>query len=285
MMAGLFCRHPGVQLAYFALGLGLTMAVRHPLVCGLSLAGAVLALLCRQGSCTLAPLWQALATVILLGLANGLLQPAGSTVLFTLWRGRPVTWEAISWGLTTGAMLAAVVLWFSCLSWQMDMGALTALLGTKLPGLCLLLSMILGFLPRFSRTFHQLSQAQMALSGGEKPTLAQRGRILGAFFSLSLEEGVITTAAMKSRGHGLSRRTSYRRCPFTLWDGGCLLALAGLAAAAILGLWGREVSWYPALQIPKLPVGAVAALWLYFFLPAAGWAFGGIKWRILQSNI
>ena len=57
-------------------------------------------------------------------------------------------------------MLAAVALWFSCLSAVMTSDKFIYLFGRMIPALSLVLSMTLRFVPRFKRQFQAVAQAQ-----------------------------------------------------------------------------------------------------------------------------
>lgn len=65
----------------------------------------------------------------------------GATILAYLPSGNPLTLESIAYGFAAAAMLAAVVLWFSCWNTVMTSDKLMHLFGRVVPALSLLLSM------------------------------------------------------------------------------------------------------------------------------------------------
>ena len=153
--------HPAVNLLYFVLVLTFSMFFLHPLCLAVSLCAA---LWCaaqlnggaavRRSALLLAP------TALLAALVNLAFNHQGATILAYLPSGNPLTLESIAYGFAAAAMLAAVVLWFSCWNTVMTSDKLMHLFGRVVPALSLLLSMTLRFVPRFQAKLREVTAAR-----------------------------------------------------------------------------------------------------------------------------
>lgn len=84
----------------------------------------------------------------------------GATILPYLPSGNPLTLESIVYGLSAAAMMASVILWFSCYNAVMTSDKFVYLFGWVIPALSLVLSMALRFAPKFKAQLHTVSEAQ-----------------------------------------------------------------------------------------------------------------------------
>ena len=162
--------HPAVNLLYFVLVLTFSMFFLHPLCIAVSLCAALWCAAQLNGGAAVrrTALWLA-PTAILAALVNLAFNHEGATILAYLPSGNPLTLESIAYGFAAAAMLAAVVLWFSCWNTVMTSDKLMHLFARVVPALSLLLSMTLRFVPRFSRQLSLTVQVQRGLNGGEEP--------------------------------------------------------------------------------------------------------------------
>ena len=153
--------HPALTFCYFAAVLLLTMLVLHPVFLALSLLGAL-------GYCAVLRGWRSLGRtlgrlvpfLVLMAVLNALFNHAGVTMLFYLPNGNPVTREALCYGAAAAAMFAAVILWFQCCNVVMTAEKYLYVFGSALPGVSLLLSMALRFVPKFSAHIRAVRAAQ-----------------------------------------------------------------------------------------------------------------------------
>ena len=158
--------HPAVNLLYFVLVLTFSMFFLHPLCLAVSLCAALWCAAQLNGGTAVrrTALWLA-PTALLAALVNLAFNHQGATILAYLPSGNPLTLESIAYGFAAAAMLAAVVLWFSCWNTVMTSDKLMHLFGRVVPALSLLLSMTLRFVPRFSRQLGLTVQVQRGLNG------------------------------------------------------------------------------------------------------------------------
>ena len=230
--------HPALTFCYFAAVLLLTMLVLHPVFLALSLLGAL-------GYCAVLRGWRSLGRtlgwlvpfLVLMAALNALLNHAGVTMLFSLPNGNPVTREALCYGAAAAAMFAAVILWFQCCNVVMTAEKYLYVFGSALPGVSLLLSMALRFVPKFSAHIRSVRAAQASLGCGTREgsawqRLRNGARILSVAVSWALESGVTAADSMKSRGYGAGRRTYFGNYRFTRRDG-VLSAVLALALAGV----------------------------------------------------
>ena len=225
--------HPALTFCYFAAVLLLTMLVLHPVFLALSLLGAL-------GYCAVLRGWRSLGRtlgrlvpfLVLMAVLNALFNHAGVTMLFYLPNGNPVTREALCYGAAAAAMFAAVILWFQCCNVVMTAEKYLYVFGSALPGVSLLLSMALRFVPKFSAHIRAVRAAQASLGCGTREGSAwQRLKSSFAFFFLLWGGGW---------GGG-----GYGRVFFLLPLGGwvCLCWLSGGGGGG--GGWGRGGAYPP----------------------------------------
>ena len=101
-----------------------------------------------------------LPMALMAALINPAFNHEGATLLAYLPSGNPLTLESIAYGFAAAAMLAAVVLWFSCYTAVMTSDKFVYLFGRVIPALSLVLSMTLRFVPKFKAQIQVVSEAQ-----------------------------------------------------------------------------------------------------------------------------
>ncbi len=239
-MGAFYGWHPLPTAVYFALVLGFSMTLSHPVSEAVSLLGAILLLICLNGrKGARFALSVALPALLLTAAVNPLFSHQGVTVLAFFPTGNPLTLESILYGLSAGCTLASVLMWFACLTAVMTTDKIVYLFGRIAPALSLLLSMALRFVPRFVNRFREVRSAQEGLGRSlVKKGPVRRIKWLVACFSgvvtWSLENAVETANSMKARGYGLPGRTAFSPFRFSESDG-VRLAFLGLCALILLG--------------------------------------------------
>ncbi|WP_325287022.1 energy-coupling factor transporter transmembrane component T [Dysosmobacter sp.] len=245
-----------MNLLYFILVITCTMFLLHPVSLCVSLAGAIAYAAClKGGKALLHSLGYLLPVTLLAAVLNPVFSHEGATVLAYLPSGNPLTLESVAYGAAAAVMLAAILLWFTCLSAVLTPDKLIFLFGRILPALSLLLSMTLRFVPRFLRQFREVAEAQRGLGRDvSKGPLPQRLRtavtILSIVVTWALESSVETADSMKSRGYGLPGRTAFALYRWESRDTQALCWLAAwsifLAAGAAAG--GLRWRYYPTIR-------------------------------------
>ena len=213
--------HPAVNLLYFVLVLTFSMFFLHPLCIAVSLCAALWCAAQLNGGAAVrrSALWLA-PTAILAALVNLAFNHQGATILAYLPSGNPLTLESIAYGFAAAAMLAAVVLWFSCWNTVMTSDKLMHLFGRVVPALSLLLSMTLRFVPRFQAKLREVTAARRGMGlyaeKGRLQKLKSAVTVFSVMVTWSLENAVETADSMKSRGYGLPGRTGYSASKYAM---------------------------------------------------------------------
>lgn len=288
--------HPVVEFLYFALVLLFTMCIMHPAALLLSLAGGFAWSVYLGGRRALLFNLAALLPVLLFtALLNPLFNHAGATVLWYFPWGNPLTLESILYGLAASAMLAAALLWFSCLNKVITSDKLVYLFGRAAPALSLLLSMVLRFVPRFKQRLVSVAAAQRCVgrgvSGGSLRARVSHGvRILSVLVTWALESAVDTADSMKGRGYGLPGRTAFSLYRFDRRDRAVLLWLLVLGGVLLLlSLLGAAyVRYYPTFRCAPLSLRSGCAFFAYALLCATPFVIDrreDRKWKRLRSKI
>lgn len=243
--------HPLVNFLFFALVLLLTMCLLHPVSLGISLLCALA--YCFRLTRKRTVLWL-LPTAALAALLNPLFNHRGATILTYLPSGNPLTLESILYGLAAGGMLAAVLAWFACCTVVLSADKFLFLFGRVAPALSLLLSMTLGFVPKFQRRLRTVLEAQQALGqdlrqGGPVRRLRRGLSLLSILLTWSLEDAVQTADSMKGRGYGLPGRSAYTPYRLERRDRRVLLWFSLCAAVLLLAWAGGVLSWHYFPQV------------------------------------
>lgn len=260
--------HPAVALVWFGGVLLFTMFCRDPACLAVSfLCAAVLRLYLGAEGIRVRYL---LAAALLTAAVNPLFNRRGDTVLFLLPWGWEVTLESAAYGLTSGLLLAAALLWFSCWERIFPADEFLSLSARRAPALSLTLSMALRSVPRAVSRFREVLELRRMFSAGlEGGPLSRRmknaGTVLRAVTAWTLEDGAVTADSMNARGYGLPGRTAYSTRRFTLRDGVALAVSGGLLAFL---LWGVAAGGFSAEFWPRIALRPVSPPWVFL---RGGW--------------
>lgn len=288
--------HPAVSFVYFALVLLFSMFLMHPVCLGISLLGAGCYVLRLHGAAGLGRrLGYLLPMMVLAALLNPAFNHRGVTVLAFLPDGNPLTLESVLYGLAAAGMLGAVTLWFVCFSAVMTSDKLICLFGRVIPGLSLVLTMALRFIPRFVAQFRAVREARSCLDGERAGRRSPFRRLktavtaLSAVLTWSLENAIDTADSMKSRGYGLPGRTSFSLYRFDRRD---RLALAWLLSCGLFlllgwGMGGFAWRYFPSVKGDNITPVALCSFAVYFALcltPVAVNGWDALRWRRAQRE-
>ena len=289
------CYHPLVNLVFFAEVLGFAMFLLHPLCLAVSLLCGLAYALCLNGKKALGLCLKGiLPMMVFTALLNPVFNHEGATILTWLPSGNPLTLESILYGFAAAAMLAAVVLWFSCFNAVITSDKFVYLFGRIIPALSLVLSMALRFVPRFLQQLKVVTRAQKCI--GKDPTrggLLHRARcaggILSTMISWALENGIDTADSMKSRGYGLPGRSAFSIYRFDKRDKQTMTLLLALGASVLAGAALDGLTWryFPTIRWSTTPV-SVLTLCAYLLLCALPIILNrkeDRKWNALRSKI
>lgn len=281
--------HPLVAFLYLASALVFSMLALQPGYLALSFAGALVCLALVDGvhAAFRSLVWVAPLSLFL-ALVNTLVVTTGETVL--CWLGaRPVTFEALCFGLCSGVMLSAVLLWFKSYAVCVDGDASLALFGRFLPTVNLMISQTIRLFSQFIKRGREVAAVQSAthkaVSEENSPNISRKTkgslRIVSVLMGWGMEDGLIRSASMKARGYGATKcRTTYIRYHLGAADKVVLGVLVVLVVVNgfLLAIGGGTFEFYPTLSgfAPWQNMVAYAAL---LMVPAALKAREAWVWR------
>lgn len=249
--------HPLNNFLFFALVIGFSMALNHPIAQIISLLSAMLyAVQCEGRKAVLFTLRYCLPIVLLTAFINPAFSHEGVTRLLYFPTGNPLTLESILYGFSSGLMLATVLLWFINFNRVITSDKFVYLFGRIIPALSLVLSMTLRFIPKFKAQMKNVVDAQRCIgrdiSNGSLWSRAKMAvTVLSIMITWALENAIETADSMKSRGYGLKGRTAFSIYHFDerdkimiLWLGFCgFYLLGGSIALAFAFRYFPSIRW------------------------------------------
>ncbi len=284
--------HPFTQLCYFLAAALPPLVAMNPIMVALSMLCAVLLYRYYRLDAELSRLVRVgLPLLILVTLANPLVNHRGQYILLRLF-GKVITLEALLYGLVSGMLLFAVLLWFGLFSQLVTEDRQRALFGGSSVGLAV--SMTLRLVPMLLRRQQEIGETLSLIS--PSPSLSRRGiRAAGqkaaalgktytVLLSCALEDSLDTARSMNARGYGAAKRTAGQSHRFRLRDGVCvgLLLAAGGSMAYLYWRYGLAFRFYPVMTPLRASLGAMGHYIIYTVLLAVpllsdGWE--AIRWN------
>lgn len=267
--------HPAVPVAFVVLTLAFTMFSMQPVLIALSFAGGfAYGCAVRGPRRTLVALRWQLPLIAIVAVLNPLFSASGLTELFRLGE-RAVYLESLVYGACMGGLFMATVLWFEAAASMLSYDKVMALFGNAAPILALMISMCMRLIPQFVRRGRSIFAVQDAVDvpGRSSGDVArERLRASSVLMGWSMEDSLERADAMRARGWGIGRRTTYTRYRFGRADAAALAAVvaAGALVAAIAVQATGRFTFYPRLSAPVAWWGYIVyAAWM--LVPCVLW--------------
>lgn len=288
--------HPVVNFTYFAAVLLYSMFLLHPVCLGIAFVSAFTYSVMLKGSKGLKfNLLYLLPLLLFMAILNPAFNHQGVTILFYLQNGNPVTLESILFGVAAACMFVTVILWFSCYNAVMTSDKFIYLFGRIMPGLSLVLSMVLRFVPRYTAQIKVISNAQRCIgrdfSQGNILEKARNGmKILSIMTTWALENSIETADSMRARGYGLPKRTSFSIFRFDNRDKVTFGLMAGLMVMVLIGAFTGQITmrFFPSIKMAKV-TGFNLVIYIAYFilcmLPVMINLTEEFKWKYIVSRI
>lgn len=254
--------HPVVNFIYFAVVLGCSMMLMHPVCLAISFVAAFCYTIqmfgyrnARKGLCCMA------GVMVVAAILNPAFSHQGVTTICYLPGGNALTLESICYGIAAAFMLGATLMWFRCISEILTADKIVYLFGKVFPVLSMILSMVLGFIPKMQRKLKEIRCTENAREKGwtqedypEKGWIRTRIHLIrrgiqnvSLLITWALQDSVDMADSMKGRGYGLPGRTAYTTFRFTKWDrmvlSGILVMFVYIVIGGLQG--GLEWEYYP----------------------------------------
>ncbi|MCH5299234.1 MAG: hypothetical protein J1E96_05660 [Ruminococcus sp.] len=277
--------HPLTLALYFLSVIGISIFTFNPLYLSVGFFGSVLFLITLAGlRTTLKQLRLYIIIFIIVTATNPIFSHNGATVLFFINDNR-ITLEALVYGAVLGLMIVEVLVWFKCFNLVFDSERLLYLFGKAFPKLALVVSIALGFVPQFIRTFKSINSAQKSMN-------TKQGRVrrylasFSAVITRSMESAIVTSDSMKSRGYGLRGRTHFSRFRFTSYDAVYLFLFLLMFVCTLPALlFGHaKVQFYPYISFAN-PTVSLLSFAVLAMIPSFFEVKEGLKWKYSISKI
>ncbi|TLS35916.1 energy-coupling factor transporter transmembrane component T [Pseudalkalibacillus caeni] len=202
---------------------------------------------------------------------NPLVNHRGTHILF-YFRENPVTLEALMNGFLMALSLLAILILFISYNFVLTPGRFLYLFSKILPQTALLAMLTLRFVPLLIRRLDEIKIVQkskgMTITEGRVKDRAKNGvSLVQILLTWSLEEALQTADSMKSRGYGVTKRSSYERYTFTKNDIISIVLLLVLFAGCLIGLFNGygNLTLYPDLESTSMG-GAEWSVFVLFLL-------------------
>ena len=288
--------HPLVNFLYFTLVIGFSMMLNHPLSQGISLLGAVVYAVQTEGKkAVLFTLRWCLPIMLLTAFINPAFSHEGVTILLYFPTGNPLTLESILYGLSSGVMIATVMVWFLNFNRVITSDKFIYLFGRIIPAMSLVLSMTLRLIPKFKTQLGSVVDAQKSIGrdiseGSVWHRIKIAVTVLSIMVTWSLENAIETADSMKSRGYGLKGRTAFSIYRLNDRD---KMTLVVLGFCGFYLLTGMMVSvfgfrYFPSIRYIDLNAATLTFQLVYLILclmpVVLNWAEER-KWKAIHSNL
>jgi len=282
--------NPGAITAYFLTVAGIAMFSMDPVILLLSVFGGITCFLLMDRFRGCKTHLYMLGVFFVMTIINPLVSHNGKTVLFVMNR-QPVTLEALIYGMFAAVMVVSVFYWFRAFTLIMTSDKLLYVFGSLSPGLALILSMTLRYIPLFSDQARKVKNAQRALGMYKEDNVVDsiRGgmRIFSVMVTWTLENGIITADSMAARGYGTGKRTLFSLFQWKKKD--ILLLIMTILLALITLLMPKTgYSYYPQFSFSLGTIYAWISYAAYGMLAATPLIIETrefIKWRFLLSKM
>ena len=311
--------HPVVNLIFYLLVLGTTMFQMSVGLVFISLFSAVVYYFMLKKTEGLKYCAVVVGIIIVSAIINPMFSHKGGTLLFYLFTGNPVTLESIIYGLISAIIIGAMLLWFSTFNQVMGVERILGAIGKVLPNVSLLITMIMRFIPQYTRHQRKVSMVNKVnkRNYGEKINLLNRektekenvieackkqkkkngidkiiysikegSRTFSITTTWALENSIYTADSMKARGFGTGRRTNYSNYKFQKRDYLLMGWLVILWLVVVFSLEREKVYtyYYPFIQV-KNNVVVYLIYGLLCLTPVLINVKEEIRWLILKSRI
>ena len=285
--------HPIVNFYYFSIVIFFSMFFMHPIFLSISLICSFIYSVTLKGKKALKfNILYMLPLLIITAFINPAFNHEGVTILFYLKGGNPITLDSIIYGIAAAMMFISVILWFSCYNEIMTSDKFIYLWGRIIPGISLIISMVLRFVPKYKAQIKNISNGQKCIgrdmSNGNIITRARNGiKIISIMITWALENAIETADSMKARGYGLRGRTSFSIFRFDRRDKITLSTMLILTVVILIGYWFGEnsIKFFPYIKIKPISIFSIVVYTSYFLLcitPVIVDFREEIKWKYLK---
>lgn len=281
--------HPLVNIIYFAGVIGITMFQMHPIMIGISLICSLIYFFFLKREKGIKYVGMIAVVIVVSAFINPMFSHKGMTLLFYLPTGNPVTLESIIYGVAAAVILGTVLIWFACFNKVMTKDKMLAGIGSIMPHVATLITMVCGFVPKYigkSREIHRANKAMGANYKGIRNKLKSQMKEFSMTTTWALENSADTADSMKSRGYGTGRRTYYSDYRLTYRD--CCILILEIIILGI-NIWLMISGKINAFYYPEFRMNQSILVYITYamlcLMPVLVNGVEEVRWRILRSKI
>lgn len=206
--------HPYVLFFYYLFVGFLVMYFNHPLFLLIALILLIIVNISHDRGKALKkwlPILFIMGTVMIL--LNPFLVSRGTNILF-YFRGKQVTLEALTYGITMALSLIIILILFVSFNLILNGNKFLYIFSKILPRTAFLTMLSIRFVPLLKARLDEINAVQrirgMTVTSGTIRARARSGMlIIQILLTWSLEEAIQTADSMKSRGYGTGKKSSY----------------------------------------------------------------------------
>lgn len=251
--------HPYVLILYYIYTGILLMYFTHPVFLLTALFLMIFVNLSQGGSEALkkwTPLLVIMATVIIA--LNPFLVSRGTNILF-YFRGKQVTLEALTYGVVMALTIVIILMMFISFNIVLNGNKFLFVFSRILPKTAFLIMLTIRFIPLLKERYDEIETVQQvkgkSLKVGSLINRMKSGmKFMQILLAWSLEEAIQTADAMKARGYGTGKKSSYIPYKIQGRDWASLILLTLLFAICLFGgsLGYGKIVIYPELGTLQL---------------------------------
>jgi energy-coupling factor transport system permease protein len=254
--------HPLTHLLFFAFTFIFVLSINNPFFSIISLICATLYYAKSRGKEIFSTIKFAVIIIAVVSLFNMLFSHWGNTTLFSI-KSTDFTLESLFYGFNQGVILSSVIVWFSIFSRVSDSERVIYIFRFA-PKCALIFSMVLGFIPRFTKKLDDIKAAKIALYGGEKPKgLKNRFKDamlnFSALVTYSLESSIITADSMEARAYN-PKAVRASRYKFVLGDIILIASIVLLSAYIIVQKLNGNIAFEFEPKIRCISINAMSLI-------------------------
>lgn len=278
--------HPLVNLIFYLVVLGLTMFQMQLGLVLISIFSALVYFFCLKGQKGIKYLIMVGIIFLISSFINPLFSHKGGTLLFYLFTGNPVTLESILYGIVSSAIISGMLLWFSTFYQIMGVERMLGAVGRFMPHVALLISMILRFIPQYTK--HQKEVSLVNREEDEKfiGKIKRGSRVFSITTTWALENSIYTADSMRARGFGVRKRTNYSNYKIEKRDIGVIIWIVILAGIVFWSLNKNIIFTY---YYPYVVYRGNVCIYIFYTLLCLTPVFinirEGLRWHRLKSKI
>ena len=287
--------HPAINLIYFAMVFGFTIAISHPVFVMIAFLSSFIYSVKLNGKKQVVLNVSLIPLILLYTAWYSYYNHFGITNLYSNFIDNKITLEAVTYGFIISVKVATIVMLCSCLFSIFTTDKVVYLFGKVSPKLSLYLSIVLRFVPRIKNQSKRINTGRKGIGRGAlQGNLIER--VINLFKRISititwaLESLIESATSMKSRGYILKGRTAFSIYRFDNRDRVFVISIFAIFIVVMMAvmLGQTYVMFDPSIVISRFTTISIAfylAYALLFLLPMILQVIGEIKFKRLQSRI